>query len=130
MIEKWNGEERRSVTCPLHEDYHENVQSLWRKVDNAATKDDIERICDLVGAKLDKWVFNTFIASVTILIVVACSLFGWVALESIDSTRNIAILQVNQERLLKHFEIPSIQDPDLAKAILERESTNGKGGKQ
>jgi len=109
----WSGKDRRGVlpgrrfgdlsTCPLHDDHHSDLKEL---------KD----------TKLDKWVFRLFVSSVVVLIVVASTMFGYVASRSIRSSEQIAVLQVNQNRLLKHFDIPTVRDPEDAKEIL----ANGK----
>lgn len=107
----WSGTERRSEKpgrrpydsffgCPYHGDVH----------------DDINKLED---HKLDKWVFGLFVSTVTVLLILAGSVFSYVALEALSNSRHIAVIQVNQTRLMKHFDIPAVEDADTAEKILK-----------
>lgn len=131
MTLDWDGKERRGdlpgrrfsdlATCPFHSEQHENIKQLWAKSDNSATKGDIKEVEITLRGKLDRWVFALFVTSITVIIILAGSLFGYVAVESIESGKSIAILQVNQQRLLDHFNIPAVESASVAKGIIEKE---------
>lgn len=128
MSNAWPGEERRgdlpgrrfydSHTCPFHKEQHESVKALWCKQEGYATKHEVEVMGDRVKGKLDKWVFALFVSSITVLVVLAGSIFGYVAVEALQNSRNVAVIQVNQNRLLKYFDIPAVVDPAKAEEIL------------
>lgn len=119
---QWDGVEHRSgppgrrftdlMTCPLHGDHHESIQTLWKKQNGYASKEDVK-------GKLDKWVFTLFVSSISALVIIASTVFGYVAVEALKSSKHIAVLQVNQNRLMQHFAIPTIEDPETARKILE-----------
>lgn len=114
-MSRWTGKNRRDklpgrrfgdvATCPFHTGHDDDIK-------------------DLQSHKLDKWVFTLFVSSVTVLLVLAGSIFGYVAVEAINNAKHIAVIQVNQNRLLNHFDIPTVEDPETAKKILENNKEN------
>ena len=131
---EWNGTDRRGdlpgrrftdlATCPFHNEQREEIHQLWGRADNAVTKEELKEVRVTIGGKLDRWVFGLFVTSISVLIILAGSIFGYVALDAIESSKNIAILQVNQQKLLRFFDIKPVEDPAIARDIIKKESND------
>lgn len=112
MSTLWDGINQRSLKpgrrssdlhgCPYHGDVHDDIRELQ-------------------DHKLDKWIFTLFVSSVSVLLILAGTIFGYVAVEALNNSRHIAVVQVNQERLLRHFDIPPVQSAEVAKEILKND---------
>jgi len=117
MIERRRGKPGRrdydNMTCPFHEGTCKDIEHLMAKSEEHADKKSITSLWSKLDTKLDKGIFIAYISSIVILISIACAAFGWVASEVVASKTQIAILIVNQSKLLKHFDIAPVKAADI-----------------
>jgi hypothetical protein len=82
---------------------------------------DLNNMWKALDKKLDGWIFKAFLASVTVIMVIAGGLFSWLLLEAYEDKGHITVLTVNQQRLMNFFEIDSVKKVEEAKEIMEKE---------
>jgi hypothetical protein len=82
---------------------------------------DLDKIWKALDKKLDGWIFKAFLASVSVGILVAVSLFSWLLYEAYEDKGHITALTVNQERLMHYFGVEAVENVEEARKIIRKE---------
>lgn len=112
--------------CPFHKDHHDSIHELNKLLRDKATVEALTEACrkikEVGQIKLDAWVFKLYVASVALMIGIAATAYGWLAVDYVNHRSRSKVLEANQHIILEHYGLRPAKNLKEAEEVM----TNGK----